>query len=70
MQNIATSPSFEKRQAAAPRVFSEGIGQTIPAHLSDLDAHARARIGALLDAKRIRLLLDRDGHVIVARAVR
>jgi hypothetical protein len=63
--NLAASARSEKRPTVAPRVFSEGLGRQLPAHLTNLDA--RARIGVLLDAKRVRLLLDRDGHVVVAQ---
>jgi hypothetical protein len=33
-----------------------------------MDAHARARIGALIDARRIRLVRDDDGSVLVTGA--
>jgi hypothetical protein len=65
MQNIASTASPEKRQPAAPHVFSEGLG--LPAHLASMDAHARARLGPLLDAKRIKLVLDCDGQPLVVR---
>jgi hypothetical protein len=63
MHEIAENRPASKRLPAAPRVFDAELSS----RLNDLPPHAHARVGALLDAKRIQLLLDDDGRAIVAR---
>jgi hypothetical protein len=68
MPDLAQDSADSKRLHAAPRAFSAGLGRPLPARLTDMDAHARARIGALIDARRIRLVRDDDGSVLVTGA--
>jgi hypothetical protein len=68
MPDLAQDSADSKRQHTAPRAFSAELGRPLPARLTDMDAPARARIGALIDARGIRLVRDDDGSVLVTGA--
>jgi hypothetical protein len=69
MSDLARNPLVSKRVFAAPVVFPL-LGVQLPARLDALDPRAHAHVGTLLDAKRVRLLLDGNGRMLVARAGR
>jgi hypothetical protein len=65
MLEIAQGSVDSKRLHAVPRIFEPEL--RLPAHLADLPSRARAHVGRMIDDQRVRLLLDRDGRVLVVR---
>jgi hypothetical protein len=68
--NIASPVPAEKRSSATPRIFDPELSGQLPCWLDELSPLARARAGRALDDGAIKLLLDRDGRVLVARGGR
>jgi hypothetical protein len=69
MPDLARNSADSKRLATPPRIFPAGLGRPLPARLADLNPLAHARVGVLLDDKRVRLVLGDHGEIVVVRRV-